>query len=66
MLFTLVVPVVAPMSIAVAAPPKLIVVAVVSSNPIVALPATILVVIVGLVPNTNAPVPVSSLITPAS
>jgi hypothetical protein len=45
----------------VAAPNAFTVVAVVFSKAIVALPATIPVVIVGEVPNTNAPLPVSSV-----
>ena len=61
-----VVPVAAPIATVVASPPILIVVAVVSNRPIVTLPAIMLVVIVGLVPNTATPVPVSSLNTPAS
>ena len=63
---TVVVPLVAPTVSVVAAPPKLIDVAVVLNNVIVALAATMPVVNVGLVPNTRAPLPVSSLITPAS
>ena len=50
-----------PITIFVAAPKAFTVVAVVFSKAIVALPATIAVVIVGEVPNTNAPLPVSSV-----
>ena len=63
---TLVVPVAAPTLRAVAAPAKLIVVAFVLNSANVAVAVVILVVIFGFVPNTNAPLPVSSLITPAS
>jgi hypothetical protein len=55
-----------PMFSAVAAPPKLMVVAVVLSRSNDALPVVKLVVIAGDVPNTRAPEPVSSEITPAS
>lgn len=55
-----------PSTMFVAAPNAFTVVAVVFSKAIVALPATIPVVIVGEVPNTNAPVPVSSVSTPAN
>ena len=60
------VPVAAPIVSVVAAPNALTVVAVVLKISMLALPATTLVVIVGLVPNTRTPLPVSSLITPAS
>ena len=50
-----------PSTMFVAAPNAFTVVAVVLNNAIVALPATIPVVNVGEVPNTNAPLPVSSV-----
>ena len=50
-----------PSTMFVAAPNAFTVVAVVFSKAIVVLPATIPVVIVGEVPNTNAPLPVSSV-----
>ena len=50
-----------PITIFAAAPKAFTVVAMVFSKAIVALPATIPVVIVGEVPNTNAPLPVSSV-----
>ena len=66
LLCTVVVPVAAPISTLVAAPPILIDVAVVSNNAIVALAASMPVVKLGDVANTAAPVPVSSLSTPRS
>jgi len=67
LLLIVVVPVIAPTVTAVAAPAKLTVVAFVLTRLNVPVVSVIkLVVIVGLVPNTNAPLPVSSLITPAN
>ena len=63
---TVVVPVVAPILTAVAAPKALIVVAVVLNTANVVLPVRTLVVNVGDVANTATPVPVSSLRTPRS
>ena len=60
------VPVEAPIPSVVAAPAKLTVVAVALIKLKVVLPVVKLVVIAGLVPNTKTPLPVSSLITPAS
>ena len=65
-LFIVVVPVDAPIEIVVAAPNALMVVAVVLNTLNDVLPVTTLVVNEGEVPNTNAPVPVSSDMTPAS
>jgi hypothetical protein len=56
----------APIVITVAAPNAFTVVAVVLNSAVVVLAVLIPVVNVGLVANTNAPLPVSSLITPAS
>ena len=65
-LLIVVVPEPAPMLTVVAAPNALTVVAVVFNNAKLVLGVVNDVVIAGLVPNTNTPVPVSSLITPAN
>jgi hypothetical protein len=66
LLFTVVVPVEAPIESVVAAPAKFMVVAVVLRRAKVVDPVVILVVNAGDVPNTSTPEPVSSEITPAS